>query len=70
MQLWNAPDKINKGKVLLLLTPAEFSCLPKGTVVRCIDSTEGIVGLDDIDTDTRAGHLAFGLDIQISERKA
>lgn len=52
---WDADHK------LLLLTQDEFNALPDGEVLTCIDDTTAIKGTDEIDDDTRAGHLAYGV---------
>ena len=46
---------------LLLLTPEEYAVLPDGEVLTCIDETTATKGADQIDDDTRAGHLAYGV---------
>lgn len=46
---------------LLLLTPAEIEALPDGTVLGCIDGSTATKGADEIDTDVRFGHTAFGV---------
>jgi hypothetical protein len=43
-----------------LLTLAEFEALPKGIPLHGIDRSVVIVGVDEIDTDTRMGFIAFG----------
>lgn len=53
MQRWD--DK------LWLLTVNEFEKIPDGTVLTCIDGTTATKGTDDIDTDTRMGHIAYGI---------
>ena len=53
MQVWD--DK------LWLLTVAEFNQIPDGTELTCIDGTTAIKGQDEIDTDTRFGHIAYGI---------
>lgn len=51
----------DEAHVLLLLTPEEFAALPDGEVLTCIDDTTAVKGVDDIDDDTRGGHLAYGV---------
>ena len=51
----------DEDRKLLLLTKAEFDGLPDGEVLTCIDGTTAIKGKDEIDDDTRAGHLAYGV---------
>lgn len=46
---------------LLLLTPEEFAALPDGTELTAIDGDKAIKGQDEIDDDTRGGHLMFGV---------
>lgn len=46
---------------LCLITPEEFADLPEGAVVTCIDYTTAVKGLEEIDDDTRGGHLAYGV---------
>ena len=45
---------------LYLFTPAELEQIPSGTVLECIDGSFVTKGVDEIDTDTRFGHTAFG----------
>ena len=53
MRLWSGR--------LYVFTPAELEQLPDGTGLTCIDGTKVIKGRDAIDTDTRAGHIAYGV---------
>jgi hypothetical protein len=53
MQKWN--------DTLWLLTEYEFSKLPDGFVLTCIDNTTVIKGKDYIDMDIRFGHTAYGV---------
>lgn len=46
---------------LWLLTPEELAEMPTGTELVCINGNRYIVGVDDIDDDTRGGYIAFGL---------
>lgn len=48
-------------KVLVLLTREEFDSLPDGTVLTCIDDTTAVKGTDELDDDTRFGHMAYGV---------
>lgn len=57
MQLWD-----NEGEdSLWLLTPSEFSLLPDGTKVESISNELVTKGVNNIDDDTRFGHLAYGI---------
>ena len=51
----------DKDKTLWLLTPDEFVALPDGAVLTAIDGEKATKGIDEIDNDTRFGHLAYGL---------
>jgi len=69
MQAWTIhvkdPAKVvglNHGKKIMLVTPEEFKALPNGTVLLDIFGTPHVKGRDEIDQDTRFGHLAFGLE--------
>jgi hypothetical protein len=53
--------KLDNGKRINLVTPAEFEKLPDGTKLISIDNKTFVKGADYIDNDTRFGHLAFGL---------
>lgn len=46
---------------LWLFTPEELVRLPDGIQLTCINGEAVIKGLDYIDDDTRAGHLAYGV---------
>jgi len=46
---------------LCLLTPQEYSDLPDGTLLECIDGEQLIKGQGHVDDDTRGGHLAWGV---------
>jgi hypothetical protein len=46
---------------LMLFTPEEFEKIPDGTELTCIDDTTAIKGQDEIDLDTRFGHIAYGV---------
>ena len=45
---------------LWLITPEEYSKVPDGTVLHCIDSCDYTKGVDQIDMDTRGGLIAYG----------
>ena len=49
---------------LWLLTPEEFAALPFGFELTSIDGDKAIKGEDEIDMDTRFGHLAWGADYE------
>ena len=53
---WDEDDR-----KLLLLTPEEFAALPDGTELTCIDDSTAIKGRDEIDDDTRGGHIPYGV---------
>jgi hypothetical protein len=57
-----SPWKLDDGSRIQLITPAELATLAPGTVLRCIDGINVVVGKDTIDDDTRYGYLAFGFD--------
>lgn len=46
---------------LWLFTENEFHRLPDGIVLECIDGDKVTKGVDEIDMDTRFGHIAFGV---------
>jgi hypothetical protein len=46
---------------LFLFTIDEYNQLPDGIELTCIDGKTSIKGKDDIDLDTRFGHLAYGV---------
>lgn len=46
---------------VLLLTLNDFNNLPDGTKVIGIFGETCIKGIDDIDNDTRAGYMAYGI---------
>lgn len=48
-------------ETLWLITPSEFAELPDGTELVCINDETAVKGQDDIDQDTRFGHLAYGV---------
>lgn len=45
---------------LWLITESEFTEIPDGTVLTCIDGTTATKGIDDIDMDERFGYIAYG----------
>jgi len=51
---------LEDGRVIELLTLDELKTLPDGITLTCIDGTTAVTGKDRIDTDTRAGYVAFG----------
>ena len=54
---------------LWLLRPEHLPLIPDGTVLVSIRAATAIVGIDQIDDDTRGGYLAWGvLDAQLPER--
>lgn len=46
---------------LWLFTAEEYKQLPDGTELTCIDNSTAIKGQDEIDMDTRFGHIAYGV---------
>lgn len=56
MSHWTLHD----GRVVALLTPAELTEVPDGTVLVSIMGRRAVVGTDTVDGDTRGGFLAFG----------
>lgn len=46
---------------LWLITPEELTKIPNGAILDCIDGKQYTVGVDEIDLDTRRGHLAYGI---------
>lgn len=46
---------------LLLITAEQLAEMPDGEALTCIDDTVAIKGVDEIDDDTRGGHLAYGV---------
>lgn len=46
---------------LWLLTPEEMARVPDGVEVESILEEKYIKGVDKLDDDTRAGHLAYGI---------
>lgn len=57
MKLW---ERTLKGE-LWLFTPEEFQHMPDGLELLCINGSTAIKGQDEIDQDTRAGVLAYGV---------
>jgi hypothetical protein len=57
--------RLNDGRTMRLITPAELTTLPVGTVLVDIFGQEAIKGgtrrQDVIDGDTRGGYLAYGI---------
>lgn len=58
MQKWN--------DTLWLFTPTEFEQLPDRTILTCIDGSHATKGIDYIDMDVRAGHIAYGIENPMS----
>lgn len=56
MHKWNSE---NGG--LWLFTVDEYNKLPDGIELECIDGDILTKGIDNIDLDTRFGHIAFGV---------
>lgn len=54
---------------LWLLTLEEFTELPNGVKLMCIDDTFAVKGVDYIDDDTRFGCLAYGLTKELVEQQ-
>lgn len=50
--------------LLVLITPAIFEALPRGTVLYSISGERVVKGKDDIDRDTRAGFMAWGFHLE------
>lgn len=46
---------------LWLFTPEEFDKLPDRIILTCINGESYTKGIDTIDMDTRAGHIAYGI---------
>jgi len=59
MQKWN--------ETLWLFTTEEFNKLPDGTVLTSIDNNRAVKGIDNIDLDTRYGHIAWGVQEPLSD---
>jgi hypothetical protein len=57
---WNKKPNA-EGKVLVLCPEKVFADVPVGTVMESIFGQIAVKGVDDIDTDTRAGLLAYGI---------
>jgi hypothetical protein len=55
----------DESHTLWLITPAEYRALPKGMVLQDIFGDRFVKGKDNIDMDTRAGHIAYGFTIDI-----
>lgn len=53
MQKWNED--------LWLFTLEEYTQLPDGIVLTSINGKQKTKGIDDIDADTRFGHIAYGV---------
>lgn len=48
---------------LRLISPGQLHTLPHGTVLKSIQGDEKVVGIDDIDEDTRGGFVAWGFEL-------
>ena len=57
MQRWNDEGSDS----LWLITEEELNRLPDGIILECIDGKSYVKGADDIDLDSRFGHLAYGV---------
>jgi hypothetical protein len=57
-------DCYPEGKQITLITPAELATLEHGTLLYDIFGFPATVGVDEIDMDSRAGYLAYGLPIE------
>jgi len=57
MQKWSNEDS----NPLWLITKEEFDRLPTGIELECINGKKYVKGIDNIDDDTRYGHLAYGV---------
>lgn len=53
-------DLIAEGTVIELITLEELAEIEQGTVLYDIFGFPATVGVDDFDTDTRGGYLAYG----------
>jgi hypothetical protein len=53
-------DLIAEGTVIELITPDELNEIEPGTVLYDIFGFPATVGVDEFDTDTRGGYLAYG----------
>lgn len=51
---------LDDGRIISLVTPAELQYLANGTPLYSIMGEKVIVGVDEIDQDTRFGYLAYG----------
>jgi len=61
--------KLDDGREIHLITSKEFEVLPDDVELLCIDGKTYVKGKDEIDQDTRGGHLAFGFEIRSSKPK-
>lgn len=52
---------------LMLLTEEELRTLPTHSVLYALDGKRVIKGVDLLDSDTRFGHLAYGLQVELAE---
>lgn len=61
MKKWN--------EKLWLLTPNEFTLIPDGVKLQCIEGTYAVKGKDYIDQDVRFGCLAYGLTKELAKEQ-
>ncbi len=61
-QFERAPWQLPDGRVVDLITPAEYHTVEVGAVLTSIVGREVVKGIDYIDPDVRAGFLAFGFE--------
>lgn len=59
-EVFGRTDLLPEGSRIDLITPAELVTIEYGTVLYDIFGFPATVGVDDIDTDTRGGYLAYG----------
>lgn len=64
MQIWDDREP----NLLLVLTPDEFDSLPDGILIRNIGGERKFKDGSE-DTDTRFGHIAWGLPVAMREDK-
>ena len=63
-RMWTQPDE--NGLVLMLCPLVDFDNVPEGTTMVSISGGKYVKGQDDIDDDTRAGLLAYGVVVKKS----
>lgn len=59
--------RLDDGQYIILLKPEEFDEVEDGATLFSIMGEQKIKGVDEIDKDTRFGHLAWGLPLNIQE---